>query len=169
MAPAIPALNSLWRPGLVGPAPLTRDDRELIRQYAGQPASGVALFSLTVRMNDLARDSPATVPVIQAWINQSEDLEEAWAAKVEDGTAHLGNMSSYEGPRPGKELTRADLKNKLDVIEWDTSLLRVKTDTGGNFGATEGQVVAQRIALLRTRILAALGIETFDDSQLVRS
>ena len=149
---------------------MTRDDRELIRQYADLPATEVALFSITEAMNDTARVSPAAVLRIQGWINASEDLEEFWAAKVEEGTAHLGNQDSYEGPAPGRTLTRADIKSKLDVIEWDTSLLRVKYSGGNRAGSTEGEVIAQRISDIRSRILTALGIGScFSSDRLVRS
>jgi hypothetical protein len=156
-SPAIPPLNALWRPNETGPSPKTREDRELIRQAASYPATELGLFSLTEAMNDLARVSPATVAQIQRWINEIEELQSIWSGKVLDGTAHHGNVDSYEGPIPGRVITEDDRESKLGPIEKDTSLLKVKL-SGGGAAATEGAVTAGRIAALQERIVEALGI-----------
>jgi hypothetical protein len=158
----LPTLNALWRPNNTGPTPITRDDRELIRSYAGWPLSEGNLREITACMNRLAELSAGGVRQCQTWIDQSEDLEEAWADLVADGTAHIGNGGSYEGIAPGTTVTRDQQQSKLDVIEWDTSLLKVKIDTGGNPAATRGAVTAQRISVLRGRVLRALSLPMAD-------
>lgn len=169
----LPTLNALWRPNNTGPSPQARDDRELIRYYAGWPTSQYNLQQLTSVLNRVADTSAATVARVQAWINEIEDLEETWADQVADGTAHLGNVSSYEGPLPGTTLTRDDLRKKADVLEWDTTLLRVKYDTGGRSDATAGATIANRMAQLKQRIFQTLGIKPNDggpgDAYVVRS
>ena len=130
---AIPTLNSLWRA-------TTTDDRELIRGYAGWPLSVSNLTELTAIMNRVAITSTAAVVQVQRWIDEIETLESDWADQVESGTAHLGNAASYEGPAPGSSLSRDDLKKRADVLEWDTSLLRVKYESGGA-GGTAGAVL----------------------------
>lgn len=155
--PAIPDLHPLWRPNDNGLAPKTREDRELIRQAASYPATELGLFSLTVAMNDLARISPAAVLQIQRWVNEIEELNASWSGEVLDGTAHLGNVESYEGPIPGRTITEDDRQSKLGPIEYDTSLLKVKT-SGGGAAATKGAVTAGRIATLQERICEALNI-----------
>jgi hypothetical protein len=149
----IPVLNSLWR---ITP----RDDRELIRSYAGWPLSVTNLTELTAIQ-------------VQRWIDEIENLEADYAEKVEIGTAHLGNAASYEGPTPGETLSRDDLKKKADVLEWDTSLLRVKYESGGA-GGTAGAVLGGRMESLKGRIFQALGIQPVSGSgsgitMLVRS
>jgi len=148
---AIPILNNLWR---VSP----KDDRELIRGYAGWPLSVSNLTELTAIMNRVAITSAAAVTQVQKWIDEIETLESDWADKVESGTAHLGNAASYEGPAPGKTLSRDDLKKKADVLEWDTSLLRVKYESGGA-GGTAGAVLGGRLDDLKGRVLQTLGVE----------
>jgi hypothetical protein len=163
---AIPTLNSLWRA-------TTTDDRELIRGYAGWPLSVSNLTELTAIMNRVAITSTAAVVQVQKWIDEIETLESDWADKVESGTAHLGNAASYEGPAPGSSLTRDDLKKRADVLEWDTSLLRVKIDSGGA-GGTAGAVLGGRLVDLKGRIFQTLGIEPVGRggsgmAQLIRS
>ena len=148
---AIPTLNSLWRA-------TTTDDRELIRGYAGWPLSVSNLTELTAIMNRVAITSTAAVVQVQRWIDEIETLESDWADQVESGTAHLGNAASYEGPAPGSSLSRDDLKKRADVLEWDTSLLRVKYESGGA-GGTAGAVLGGRLADLKGRIFQTLGIE----------
>ena len=148
---AIPILNSLWR---ITP----RDDRELIRGYAGWPLSVTNLTELTSILNRVAITSSAAVVQVQRWIDEIENLEADYADQVESGKAHLNNAASYEGPTPGKTLSRDDLKKKADVLEWDTSLLRVKYESGGA-GGTAGAVLGGRLADLKGRILQTLGIE----------
>lgn len=162
----IPTLNPLWR---VTP----RDDRELIRGYAGWPLSETNLTELTAILNRVAITSTAAVNQVQRWIDEIENLEADYAERVESNTAHLGNAGSYEGPAPGTTLTREDLKSKADVLEWDTSLLRVKYDSGGS-GGTAGAVLAARLADLKGRIFQSLGIKPVVGgsggiAQLVRS
>lgn len=170
MPAAIPTLNALWRPN----GGSARDDRELIRSYANWPISAYNLTQLTSILNRAADTSPATVTQVQAWIDEVENLELDWADKVADGTAHLGNVQSYEGPTPGASLTRDDLRKKADVLEWDTSLLRVSYQSGGRPDATAGGTIAARVALLKGRILQTLGIKASDradggQSMLLRS
>jgi hypothetical protein len=95
---------------------------------------------------------------VQKWIDEIENLEADYADQVESGKAHLGNAASYEGPAPGSSLSRDDLKQKADVLEWDTSLLRVKYESGGA-GGTAGAVLGGRLADLKGRIFQTLGIE----------
>jgi hypothetical protein len=158
MPATIPTLNALWRPN----GGSTRDDRELIRSYANWPVSAYNLTQLTSILNRAADTSAATVAQVQAWIDEVENLELDWADKVADGTAHLGNVESYEGPTPGANLTRDDLRKKADVLEWDTSLLRVSYQSGGRPDATAGGTIAARVALLKGRILQTLGIKASD-------
>jgi len=163
---AIPNLNSLWRA-------TTTNDRELIRGYAGWPLSVSNLTELTAIMNRVAITSTAAVVQVQKWIDEIETLESDWADKVESGTAHLGNAASYEGPAPGSSLTRDDLKKRADVLEWDTSLLRVRIDSGGA-GGTAGAVLGGRLVDLKGRIFQTLGIEPVGRggsgmAQLIRS
>jgi hypothetical protein len=148
---AIPILNSLWR---ITP----RDDRELIRGYAGWPLSVTNLTELTSILNRVAITSSAAVVQVQRWIDEIENLEADYADQVESGKAHLNNAASYEGPTPGKTLSRDDLKKKADVLEWDTSLLRVKYESGGA-GGTAGAVLGGRLVTLKGRIFQTLGIE----------
>ena len=149
---AIPVLNSLWR---ITP----RDDRELIRGYAGWPLSVTNLTELTSILNRVAITSSAAVVQVQRWIDEIENLEADYSEQVESGKAHLGNVASYEGPAPGSDLSRDDLKKKADVLEWDTSLLRVKYESGGGAGGTAGAVLGARMADLKGRIFQTLGIQ----------
>lgn len=170
MPAAIPTLNALWRPN----AGSTRDDRELIRSYALWPVSAYNLTQLTSVLNRAADTSAATVTQVQAWIDEIETLEQDWADKVSDGTAHLGNVQSYEGPAPGVTLTRQDRQKRADVLEWDTSLLGVKYQAGTRSDSTAGGVLGARIAQLKSRILQTLGIKAYNGSdgsgaQLIRS
>ena len=170
MPATIPTLNALWRPN----GSSTRDDRELIRSYANWPVSAYNLTQLTSILNRAADTSAATVTQVQAWIDEIENLELDWSDKVADGSAHLGNVQSYEGPVPGANLTRDDLRKKADVLEWDTSLLRVSYQSGSRPDATAGGTIASRIALLKGRILQTLGIKVSDrddggQAQLLRS
>jgi hypothetical protein len=162
---AIPTLNSLWR---VTP----KDDRELIRGYAGWPLSVSNQTELTAILNRVAITSTAAVVQVQKWIDEIENLESDWADQVESGTAHLGNAASYEGPAPGTTLSRDELKSKADVLEWDTSLLRVKYESGGS-GGTAGAVLGNRLGDLKGRIFQTLGIQPVAGgggvTQLVRS
>jgi len=165
----IPTLNALWRPNNSSAV----EDRELIRGYAGWPIANHNQIQLTVAMNRAADTSAATVRKVQAWIDEVEELELTWADQVADGTAHLGNVQSYQGPTPGTTLSRDDLKKRADVLEWDTSLLQVRYESGTRADATAGGVLAGRIAQLKARILQTLGLEAFDgaggQARLVRS
>jgi hypothetical protein len=162
---SIPALNPLWRS-------TPRDDRELIRGYAGWPLSVTNQTELTAVLNRVALISTSTVSQVQRWIDEIEALEADYAERVESNTAHLGNAGSYEGPIPGTTLTREDLESKADVLEWDTSLLRVKYESGGS-GGTAGAVLGARLADLKGRIFQSLGIKPVVGgggmAQLVRS
>jgi hypothetical protein len=151
----VPDLNALWRPNDDSDV----EDRELIRSYLGWPIANHNLIQISVAMNRAADTSPATVRKVQAWLDEAEELELTWADQVSDGTAHLGNVQSYQGPAPGTTLTRDDIKRKADVLEWDTSLLQVKFEAGGRADSTAGGVLAARIAQLRGRILQTLGLE----------
>jgi hypothetical protein len=158
MPSTIPSVNSPWRAG----------DRELVRSYAGWPISNHNLTQLTSIMNRAADTSSETVVKIQSWMDEAEDLEQDWADKIADGTAHLGNVQSYEGPIPGVTLTAQDRRKKLDVIEWDTDLLKVKYTSGNRADSTSGGVITTRIEMLRGRVLQTLGIEAYGSSGVMR-
>jgi hypothetical protein len=145
----IPSVFEPWRSG----------DRELIRGYAGWPVSGYNLTQLTSAMNRVADTSTDAVVQIQRWIDEAESLQQDWSDKVSDGTAHLGNVQSYEGPVPGATLTRDERLKKGDVLEWDTSLLRVSYQAGTRSDSTAGGVLHARVAELRARIIQAIGIQ----------
>lgn len=146
MVASLPTLNALWRPNGTGPSPQTRDDRELIRSYSGQPAVQIVLHDLTVTMNRMADISPAGVAQVQAWINEVETLETQWSGYVADG-------SSAQLSTPLK---------RADVLEWDTS---GATSQGG-----QASVIAGRIGTIKGRILTAMGLTaTTGQAQLVRS
>lgn len=119
-------------------------------------------------MNRVAETSTDTVTAIQGWIDKAESLQQDWDDKIEDGTAHLGNAAEYEGPIPGQTLTDEDRRSKLDVIEWDTSLRKVRTVTGGRSDATAGGLINGKIASLKADILQALGIQAAGGSRTVR-
>jgi len=160
MSTNIPPLAAGWRQRSPGDDPLTtRDDRDLIRQYMDWPALNTYVHRVTIAMNDVAVESPATVGQIQVWIDEAEDLEAQWRDKVAAGTAHQGNATSYEGPIPGREITQNDRKTKADVLEWDPGLLKVKI-SGGGVAATEQAVLADRISTARRRVIAALGLSS---------
>ena len=164
---AVPTLNPLWRSS-------PRDDRELIRDYALWPLSEYNLTQLTATMNRIAQVSPAAVTSVQGWIDEIETLEQNWADQVEDGTAHLGNVESYEGPTPGTTLTRLDRQTKADVLEWDSSLLKVKYQAGKRSDSTAGGVLHARVDKLKAKVFQTLGIKPYDGdggsgSRLVRS
>lgn len=166
----IPTLNALWRPN--GASVI--DDRELIREYALWPLSEYNLTQLTATMNRIAQVSPAAVTSVQGWIDEIETLEQNWADQVEDGTAHLGNVESYEGPTPGTTLTRQDRQTKADVLEWDSSLLKVKYQAGRRSDSTAGGVLHARVDNLKAKVFQTLGIKPYDGdggsgSRLVRS
>ena len=167
---AIPTLNALWRPN--GGSSI--NDRELIREYALWPLSEYNLTQLTAIMNRIAQVSPAAVASVQGWIDEIETLEQSWADQVEDGTAHLGNVESYEGPTPGTTLTRQDRQTKADVLEWDSSLLKVKYQAGKRSDSTAGGVLHARVDKLKAKVFQTLGIKPYDGdggsgSRLVRS
>ena len=170
MPAPIPTLSALWRPNQGS----TRDDRELIRGYALWPLSAYNLTQLTSIMNRVADTSAATVAQVQRWIDEIETLEQNWADQVEDGTAHLGNVESYEGPTPGATLTRQDRQTKADVLEWDSSLLKVKYQAGRRSDSTAGGVLHARVDTLKAKVFQTLGIRPYDGdggsgSRLVRS
>ena len=158
MPATIPTLNALWRPN----AGSTRNDRELIRGYAGWPVSAYNLTQLTSALNRVADTSAAAVTQVQAWIDEIEDLETTWADQVADGTAHLGNVQEYEGVTPGTTLTRADRQTKADVLEWDASLLKVRYTAGTRGDQTAGGVLASRINELKAKVLQTLGLKPFE-------
>jgi hypothetical protein len=167
MPATIPALNAAWRTS-------PRNDRELIRSYALWPLSAYNLTQLTSVLNRIAEVSTVTVTQVQVWIDEVETLEQDWADKVADGTAHLGNVQSYEGPAPGVTLTRQDRQKKADVLEWDTSLLQVNYQAGTRGDSTAGGVLHARVADLKRKILQTLGIKPYDgdgggDARLLRS
>lgn len=170
MPATIPTLNALWRPNDASQV----DDRELIRGYALWPLSAYNLTQLTATMNRIAQVSPAAVASVQAWIDEIEILEQDWADKVADGTAHLGNVESYEGPAPGVALTRQDRLKQADVLQWDTELLKVKYEAGTRPDSTAGGVLHARVDKLKRKVFQTLGIKPYDgddgtSSRLVRS
>jgi hypothetical protein len=166
MPATIPALNAAWRTS-------PKNDRELIRGYALWPLSAYNLTQLTAIMNRVAEVSAVTVTQVQAWIDEVETLEASWATKVGNGTAHLGNVQSYEGPTPGVTLTRQDRQTKADVLEWDSSLLKVAYQAGTRGDSTAGGVLHARVADLKRKIFQTLGIKPYDgdggDARLLRS
>lgn len=152
-------------------APWRSSDREKIRQYLVWPATGYNLTQLTGAMNRVAGDSPDTVVAIQDWIDEIESLTQDWADRVADNTAHLGNAAEYEGPMPGTTLTRDQIKRKVDVIEWDTSLLKTRIVAGRGSDSTAGGVLSARILNLKGQIMMALGLQPAGGggTRLVRS
>lgn len=152
----LPTLDPLWRPNGAS----TRNDRELIRSYADLPASEFALQGLTTQMNAVAKISPPSVTRVQLWIDEVETLTADHAAEVEDKTAHLGAVKSFEGLRPGKTPTRDDLRSEAGPVKWDTeTLYKVRYEAGtGAAGTAVGQREA-RINTLKRLILTALSIE----------
>ena len=161
MPTTIPALISPWRSG----------DRELVRQYLNWPASDANVQTITIAMNRVAGFSVETVTAVQGWIDQVETLEQDWADKVEDGTAHLGNVAAYTGPAPGVTLTRDDLLSQADVLTWDTKLLQMSYQSGTRADSTAGGVLYARVGRLKGQIVQALGLEVYGGSAmgLVRS
>ena len=158
---ATPSTLSPWR----------STDRELIRQYLAWPATGYNLTQLTSAMNRMAVDSVDTIAPIQGWIDEIERLTQDHADRVEDGTAHLGNVAEYEGVAPGKTLTRDDRKRRADVLEWDTSLHSVRIVSNGSAASTETGQRAARITGLKAQIVMALGLRPAGGggARLVRS
>lgn len=152
---SLPTLDPLWR--------TSPDDRDIIRQYARLPASWASLTAVTDQLNGVAKVSVATVIRVQAMIDEIETLETDHADAVAAGTAHLGNVTSYEGPAPGVTLTKADRQKKLDVIEWDTDLLKIRTTSSGTGNSTAEGVRLARVAELKDRILTAVGLDSLND------
>lgn len=162
MALPLPTLNALWRTTPI-------DDREAIRSYAEAPATEVNLHRLTVAMNLMAEASPAAVAKCKTWITEIEDLEQIWADKVVAGTAHLGNAEEYEGPVPGTTPTRDQMLSQADVVQWDTSLMKVRYRSGGG-AATEGAVLQARVDGLKRQVLTAVGFDgASGGARIVRS
>jgi hypothetical protein len=153
-------LDPLWRPNTTGPAPVDREDRELIRQYSQFPATESSLVSITEQMNTVAENSTATVVKIQGWINAIEELEAQQATAIADGTAFLGNVEEYEGLRPGYNPTRRDMLSKAETLEWDVETLakvRIRTGRPGGEGTATG-MQNSRISELKSRVLGALAL-----------
>jgi hypothetical protein len=148
---SLPTLDPLWR--------TSPDDRDIIRQYARLSASSASLTVVTDQLNGVAKVSPSTVTRVQGMIDEIETLEADHADAVSSGTAHLGNVTSYEGPAPGVKLSKADRQRKLDVIEWDTDLLKIKTTSSGSGSSTAEGVRLARVAELKDRILTAVGLD----------
>jgi len=142
--------------------PWRSSDREQIRGYSGWPVSTYNLTQLTAAMNRVAEASADAVTQLQAWIDEVETLEQDWADKVSDGTAHLGNVQSYEGPAPGTALSKDDRQTKADVLEWDASLLKVSYQAGTRGDSTAGGVLHARVSELKGKILQAIGIKSYD-------
>lgn len=150
----LPTLDPLWRTEAI-------DDRELIRDFAGMAATEAALVVLTDNMNALARISPPTVAKVQGWIDEVVALETDHADQVADRTAHLGDVKSYEGLRPGLKPTRQELLKAAGPLNWDTeSYLRVRFEAGDGAGGTASGQIAARIDDLKARIVRALNLET---------
>lgn len=150
----LPTLDPLWRTEAI-------DDRELIRDFAGMAATEAALVVLSDNMNGLARVSPPTVAKVQGWIDEVVALEADHADQVADRTAHLGDVKSYEGLRPGLKPTRQELLKAAGPLNWDTeSYLRVRFEAGDGAGGTASGQIAARIDDLKARIVRALNLET---------
>ena len=147
----LPTLDPLWR--------TTPDDRELIREYANFPGSEAGMTMLTVQLNSLASVTPSTVARVKGWIDEIQQLEQDVADQVADRTAHLGDVKSYEGLRPGLKPTKDDTLTKAGPLEWDTqSLMRVRFEAGDGPGGTASGQTQGRIADLKGRILTALSL-----------
>lgn len=158
----LPTLNPLWRSDSI-------NDRELIRIYSGAPATGVNMAALTNAMNLMAEASPAAVASCQKAIDEIEDLEATWADRVSAGTSVLSAAQEYDGPIPGVTLTQEDRMRRADVVEWDSSLLRVKYSTGGG-ASTEGSHMAARVEALKQQVLTAIGFQGYSSAgRVIRS
>jgi len=150
----LPTLAEPWRTGAT-------DDRELIRDFAGMAATEAALVVLTDSMNALAGVSPPTVVKVQAWIDEVVNLESDHADQVAERTAHLGDVKSYEGLRPGLKPTRAEQLKAAGPLNRDNeSCLRVRFAAGDGAGGTASGQSADRISDLTARIVTALNLET---------
>jgi len=151
---ALPTLNALWGPN----GTRTVQDRSLIRVYLSLPASDEAMAHLTTQMNSVASVDPPSVAQVQAWLDEILTLEQTQSDEVDSGTAHLGNATSYEGLAPGKTLTRADKLSQAKLLQWDTSLDKVKYEFGSNPRATSQGQREERISALTRRIETALNL-----------
>ena len=157
---ALPALDPLWRPNCPDlpaeqPEHCNNDDRESIRQICKIAPTEFNLTNLTVRMNDLASYSPATVRSIQANIDEAQKLEDDYSGSINsiEGTG----LKRYKGPRflrPSESYNEAPM-SQADVVKYDTSLLQEEFEVseGGSISAKQGS----RYNALSARICEAIG------------
>ena len=151
----LPTVDPLWRPNTASPSV---NDLALIRTYINWPATDGSLTELIQQLNSVAKNLPATVTQVQAWVDEIRDLEETQADAVADGTAHLGNAEEYEGPIPGTSPTRQQQLSQAGKLTYDTSLLKARYRFGGGAKATAQGQREERIGLLVSRIAAALNV-----------
>lgn len=146
----IPALSSLWR----------ESDRQAVMRYAGISFTESQLVHVTSGMNSVATYSPAAVTQCRAWIDEADALEATYAARVAAGDAHLDSARSYEGLRPGVTVTRDDMLQQADVLQWDVNTqYRVRYEAGAGATGTANGASGARIADLQGRVLRALGLQ----------
>jgi hypothetical protein len=152
MVVQLPDLDTSWR------QTSTINDRELIRTYLNYPASESSLTLIIQQMNSVASVSPETVERIQAWLDEIIELEETQADAVADGTAHLGNVTEYEGVIPGTSPTRDQQLNQAGKLAWDTSVLKARYSFDGSARSTAQWQRDERRGSLVSRISQAIGI-----------
>ena len=147
----IPALQvPPWRP----------TDREDVRIILQLPATEGCLTLLTVNMNSVADFSPETVTSVQKWIDQWKALEAQWEEILAGGDVAGSYATEYEGLRPGAVVTREDMLNKADVLEWDTET-QFKVKIGGSAGGSSASLagsIRDQMNVLAQRICNALSI-----------
>ena len=159
---ALPPLDRLWRPNCPSlpaeqPDNCSVEDRECIRRFCGIPATEMSLTYLTMRMNELADYSPATVRSIQADIDSALAIEGQYEEGLIGGNIEATGIKSYKGPRflrPEVQYNDPPM-NKADVVEYDTSLLQEEftLEEGGSISQNQGQ----RYWVLTGRICQAIG------------
>lgn len=134
-------------------------DREDIRMILSIPLTVPALTTLTVNMNSVAEISPETVPTIQGWVDQWKAYDEQWNGVIAGGDVAAAYATSYEGLRPGAEVTRDDMLKKADVLEWDTETqYKIKVEgAAGSSGSLAG-AIRDQMNLLAHKICTALAV-----------
>lgn len=139
--------------------PWRDSDREDIRVILKLPATELTLTHLTIQMNSLADYSPATVSSVQSWVDQYKALEEQWAGIISSGDVAGAYATEYEGLRPGAEVSRDDMLDKADVLEWDVETqykIKVKGVAGAS-GSLAG-AISNQLNVLADKICTALAI-----------
>lgn len=159
----LPAIDPLWR------QTTEVSDFLLLRRWLSVPGHESSLIYLIEAMNTMARIVPSDIPTVQSWLDAIVELDDANTAEINAGTAHLGEVEEYEGPKLGAEITDDQRRTQLDVIQWDAGLLkeRRKFRTGA-VSTAQGQR-NQRIARLVREIALALHWKVSSGPSLVRS